>query len=596
MVTNIFDISKIHDEINTYIDTNICSNDFEYKFLQARLTNNNKINDYQIKDLKDKIENQKNNFTDILNYALTKDVKYLYNLNSLVQLITILVLEEKYNDTKNSKVIILENKENLNKKTFFLKGIEDPNQVEILIKNLKQLNKDTIKLIDKKISKKEEILKAFFNLLLAEVEGSNLKIINRNKKLNNLLYKEEAYHPLYNTIITLLYNQKASNTALQKFYNKNVNLIEIKNIDIAKKFIDIFSIYSLSSQMYPITNEKFHIIYKYLEENKKLNNNEREGLIASALIQIPKNEEVRKIKKEIDNLLNNEKFIPLTKQEKVKLLVKYLDERILEKIVKEDWEYINNILKKEIDNINEIDNIENLLKSKRYVGDKVNQKSFMMIYTEYLPKNKKIEEYIKIYIAQSIKRYNHNEDTKKLIENIINTSKEEDLQQIYLDIFEYFIKLNPEIRYRNDIFGYYIRAMGPLIKKIYTNSERIAFCKENKNFINVLLSEEDKTKLNNDLEKEKELKNKKELEIEIKEYLEYLETKPNPYTVANRLIHYSKLKYEKACLNETLIYLANHMKDIKDLTRHLNSIDYILTEEDIIKTLKIYLERKEKHC
>lgn len=589
-----FDISKIHDEINTYVDTSVCSNDFKYKFLQARLTNNNKINDYQIKDLKDKIKNQKNNFTDILNYALTEDVKYLYNLNSFMELITILILEEKYNDAKNSKTIILENKENLNKKNFFLKGIEDPNQVKIVIKNLKRLNKDTIKLIDKKISKKEEILKAFFNLLLAEVEENNLKIINRNKKLNNLLYKEETYHPLYNTIIQVLCNQKEFNNNLSKFYHHNINLKEIKNIDIAKRFIDIFSLYELSSKIYPITDEKFHIIYKYLEENQQININKKEGLVKCSIINIPKNENVENIKKEINNLLDDNKFKPLTQQYKVQLLVKYLNASILEKIIKDGWEYINNILKNITDNVKNIDDIEKLLKSERSVNVK-DQKSFMMVYTEHLPKNKKIEEYIKIYIAQSIKNYNNYENPNELVKNITNASNENDLQQIYLDIFEYFIKLNSEIKFRDNTFNRYIEAMAPLIKKVYTNSERIEFCKKNNSFMWLLLSEEETLELNNSLKKEKELENEKQLKTEIEKYLKYLETNPHPYDVILKIKN-SSSKLQKECKDKTLIYIATHIEDTRYLIEKLNSIEYLLTEEDIIKTLKIYLERKGTEC
>lgn len=588
-----FDISKIHDEINTYVNTNVCSNDFEYKFLQARLTHNDEINDYQIKDLKNKIKDQKNNFTDILNYALTEDAKYLYNLSSLMELTTILLLEEKYNDEKNSKTIILENKENLNKKTFFLKGVEDLNQVKVIIKNLKQLNKDTVKLIDKKISKKEEILKAFFNLLLAEVENSNLKIINRNKKLNNLLYKEDTYHPLYNTIIQILYNQKEFNNSLSKFYHHNINLKEIKNIDIAKRFIDIFSLYELSSKIYPITDEKFHIIYKYLEENEQISVNKKEGLIKCSIIQIQHNEEVENIKKEIDNLLDDNKFIPLSKKEKVKFLIKYLNESILEKIVKDDWEYINSILKNITDNVKNIDDIEKLLKSERSVN-RTNQKSFMMVYTEHLPKNKKIEEYIKIYIAQNIKNYNNYENPTELVKNITNISNEDDLKQIYLDIFEYFIKLNYEINYRNNIFNNYIETMEPLIKKVYTKGERIEFCKKNNDFM-LLLSEEEKLELNSNLEKERELEKKKRLKTEIEEYLKYLETNPHPREVILKIQHGSS-KLQTECKDKTLIYIATHIEDIQYLMQKLNSMDYFLTEEDILKTLKIYLERKEKQC
>ena len=65
-----------------------------------------------------------------------------------------------------------------------------------------------------------------------------------------------------------------------------------------------------------------------------------------------------------------------------------------------------------------------------------------------------------------------------MVKNITNISNENDLQQIYLDIFEYFIKLNYEIKFRDGTFNRYIEAMAPLIKKVYTNSERIEFCKK----------------------------------------------------------------------------------------------------------------------
>lgn len=637
----------IHNDINDYIMHDNLKQSFAYDFLRARVANDESILKYQLTDLLNKVKNDNSDFANIIRLGVTKDIKYLYELKNISSFVNALYIWRYTltDEVADLNAIFLKMTDKLANKDFYIGDNNTCNHtdyhedliqkltymlynIEIVSNPVTTINSVNAKLIFdpvdiintvKKDYKTEPIFVTYINLFYNLVCKKPKSATTQGNKLLELLFTTDngatkSELNVYVNLIALILN---SNTPTSIFYRqsiknkfnqlcelgtyKSVKDNNVKNhIDLIKEFYKYNLV--LINMIPGIETDEFDTVLDIYLKNKYYN-------ISQVLQTTLNNIECKYFKENnntkllVDILTNKLLYTPIQEidntvylSKRLSLLFNTFDKHnlLLKLLVKNEPAFISQILTLQID-----DTTESFRSPYRFnilyniLPELVPICLTNEIFTEELMKliGYKLHGYLHAY-----HKYDKNIKIVNVIQAICDTTRNDETLKCY---YEKILNQYLEYNQKESTIGIYpnttdalqlMSILSPIIKRLEKQDTLLEFCKKHHdNYTNLseyLLDDEYKQIFKNELEKLQNL----ETEQKINEFLKH--DNLDQY-VTETFIYYSIYNTNKKCIDKVKDLLIK--KPISEFLFDLKSFNTILSNEDMIDTLKRYVTQYENN-
>lgn len=632
----------IHNDINSYITHNKLKQSFAYDFLKERVAGDESILEYQLTDLLNKIRNDNSDFANIIRLGITKDIKYLYELNNISSFVNTLYIwrHTLTDEVADLNEIFLKMTNKLANKDFYIVDYDNCNHtdyhedliqrltymlynIEIVsdaVANINSVNAkiifDPVAIINsvKKTHKNDLVfvtyISLFYNLVckkpkLATTQGN--KLLEILFTTDNKATKSELN--VYVNLIALIVN---SNTPTSIFYRRSMNekfnqLCELNTYksvkdNNVKNYIDLikeFYKYNLVLiNMIPgIETDEFDIVLDIYLKNKYYN--------MSQVLKIALNNIDCKYFEENTNLLvdilTNKLINPKIQQidntvclsERLSLLFNTFDKHnsLLKLLVKSEPDFISQVLTLQIN-----DNTESFRSPYRFnILCNILPELVPICLTNQIFTNE-LMKLIGYKLHGDLHAYSKDVKIVNIVQAICDSTKDDETLKCY---YEKILNQYLEYNQKEATIGIYpnitaalqiMSILSPIIKRLEKQDTLLEFCKKHHdNYTDLseyLLDDEHKQMFKNELEQLQNL----ETEQKINEFLKH--NNLDQY-VTETFIYYSMYNTNKKCIDKIKDLLIK--KPISEFLFDLNSFNTILSNDDMIDTLKRYISQYENN-
>ena len=637
----------IHNDINDYIMHGNLKQSFAYDFLRARVANDESILKYQLTDLLNKIKNDNSDFANIIRLGITKDIKYLYKLKNISNFVNALYIWRYTltDEVADLNAIFLKMTDKLANKDFYIGDNNTCNHtdyhedliqkltymlynIEIISNPVTTINSVNVKLIFnpidiinnvKKAYKTEPIFVTYINLFYNLVCKKPKSATTQGNKLLELLFTTDngattSELNMYVNLIALILNSEISTSIFyrQSIKNKFNQLCElgtyksvkdnnVRNyIDLIKEF---FKYNLVLINMIPgIETDEFDTVLDIYLKNKYYNISQ---VLQTALNNIDCEyfKENNNTKLLVNVLTNKLLYTPIQEidnavclSKRLLLLFNTFDKHnlLLKLLVKNEPAFISQILTLQID-----DTTESFRSPYRFnilcniLPELVPICLTNEIFTEELMKLIGYKLHCDLHAYH---KYGKNIKIVNIIQAICDTTKNDKTLKCY---YEKILNRYLEYNQKESTIGIYpnttdalklMSILSPIIKRLEKQDTLLEFCKKHHdNYTNLseyLLDDEYKQIFKNELEKLQNL----ETEQKINEFLKH--DNLDQY-VTETFIYYSIYNTNKKCIDKVKDLLIK--KPISEFLFDLKSFNNILSNEDMIDTLKRYVAQYENN-
>ena len=637
----------IHNDINDYIMHGNLKQSFAYDFLRARVANDESILKYQLTDLLNKVKNDNSDFANIIRLGVTKDIKYLYELKNISSFVNALYIWRYTltDEVADLNAIFLKMADKLANKDFYIGDNNTCNHtdyhedliqkltymlynIEIVSNPVTTINSVSANIIFnpvdiinnvKKAYKTEPIFVTYINLFYNLVYKKPKSATTQGNKLLELLFTTNngattSKLNIYVNLIALILNSEIPTSIFyrQSIKNKFNQLCElgtyksvkdnnVKNyIDLIKEFYKYNLV--LINMIPGIETDEFDTVLDIYLKNKYYNISQ---VLQTALNNIDCEyfKENNSTKLLVDILTNKLLYTPIQEidnavclSKRLSLLFNTFDKHnlLLKLLVKNEPAFISQILTLQID-----DTTESFRSPYRFnilyniLPELVPICLTNEIFTEELMKliGYKLHGDLHAY-----HKYDKNIKIVNVIQTICDTTRNDETLKCY---YEKILNQYLEYNQKEATIGIYpnttdalqlMSILSPIIKRLEKQDTLLEFCKKHHdNYTNLseyLLDDEYKQIFKNELEKLQNL----ETEQKINEFLKH--NNLDQY-VTETFIYYSIYNTNKKCIDKVKDLLIK--KPISEFLFDLQSFNTILSNEDMIDTLKRYVAQYENN-